>query len=186
MPIEFATAPVLKSKRLTLRRWRPGDAEPFERMCADSHVMQYFHATLTQEETRAYISELQIRFRRWGFGYWAVETADEPFIGFIGLSRPSFDAHFTPTVEIGWRLAKHVWGRGFATEGALIVLDYAFDELNLDEVVSMASLANAASLRVMEKIGMTRDAADDFDHPGLADSPHLKRCALYRKSRLVR
>lgn len=183
MPINFAPATPIKTDRLVLRGWREGDIEPFVAMGADQDVMRYFPATMTREEVLSYSAELQERQRKWGFNFWAVETADMPFIGFIGLSRPKDILPFAPCVEIGWRLTPAAWGKGYATEGARAALKAGFDHHNLDEIISMASLVNLPSLRVMEKIGMVRDVAGDFDHPALKDHRELERCALYRISR---
>jgi RimJ/RimL family protein N-acetyltransferase len=115
---------------------------------------------------------------------WAVEIPNiTSFAGFIGLSVPRFEAPFTPCVEIGWRLAAEYWGLGYATEGARVVLDFAFDPLGLDEVVSFTASGNLRSRRVMEKIGMAHDPADDFDHPMLPEGHRLRRHVLYRMAR---
>ncbi len=94
---------------------------------------------------------------------------------------PAFETHFTPCVEIGWRLARAAWGHGYATEAARAALDYAFGTLRLDEVVSMTVPANLRSRAVMERLGMTRLEADDFDHPRLQEGHALQRHVLYRK-----
>jgi RimJ/RimL family protein N-acetyltransferase len=107
----------------------------------------------------------------------------EEFIGFIGLAVPRFDAPFTPCVEVGWRLSKTAWGHGYATEGATEAVRFAFDELGLDEVLSFTTVRNAKSRRVMEKLGMTRDPADDFDHPTVAPDSPVRRHVLYRARR---
>ncbi len=103
--------------------------------------------------------------------------------GFVGLMVPAFEAHFTPYTEIGWRLARAAWGRGYATEAARAALDYAFDVINADEVVAMTVPSNRPSRAVMERLGMTRDPADDFDHPSLPEGHALQRHVLYRKQR---
>jgi len=160
-------------------------------MSADPEVMRWFEAPLSASEATAYVGELQTRFRAWGFGYWAVETKTAPFIGFVGLGRPKINAAFTPCVEIGWRLARTAWGRGYASEAARRVLDHGFglddDGVGggpIGEIVAMASRGNIASLRVMEKLGMTCDPADDFTYPGLAEShPETADMVLYRLNR---
>jgi ribosomal-protein-alanine N-acetyltransferase len=106
-----------------------------------------------------------------------------PFIGFVGLAVPVFQLHFTPCVEIGWRLAAEHWGRGYATEAARAALDFAFGPLNLSEVVSFTVPAHARSRAVMERLGMRRSPADDFDHPALSEGHPLRRHVLYRMSR---
>lgn len=146
--------------------------------------MQFLPKCLSRTESDALVDRIQTHFQNHSFGLYAVELRDGPsFIGFLGLSVPAFQAHFTPCVEIGWRLAANQWGRGFATEGANAVLKHAFDELKLPQVVSFTVPANVASRRVMEKIGMTHNPADDFDHPNLPEGTPLRRHVLYRKQR---
>jgi RimJ/RimL family protein N-acetyltransferase len=174
----------LRTERLLLRTWRPEDREPFARMNADPRVMEFFPALQTREQSDAGVDRIAAHFARYGYGWWAVEVPGQAdFIGFIGLWHPTFEAHFTPCVEIGWRLAYDHWKRGYATEGARAALQLAFGQLRLDEVVSLTATINLRSRRVMEKLGMTRSDADDFDHPGVADGHPLKRHVLYRKRR---
>jgi RimJ/RimL family protein N-acetyltransferase len=171
----------LNTERLLLRRWCEADREPFACMNADPRVMEYFPAPLTRLESDALVDRIEAHFAEHSWGAWAAELrATGEFIGFIGLNVPTFEAQFTPCVEIGWRLAAEHWGNGLATEGAHAALDYAFTELRLPEVVSFTTVANLRSRRVMEKLGMAHDPADDFDHPGLAEGHSLRRHALYR------
>ena len=173
--------PEIQTERLQLRGWRSADVEPFAALNADPQVMQYFPKTLSHRESESFISRVNTHFDQHGFGLWAVEVRDvAPFIGFVGLAIPRFEAHFTPCVEIGWRLAAQYWNRAYATEAARAVLKFAFDTLRLQEVVALTVPANIASRRVMEKIGMKRDPADDFDHPLLAPGHSLSRHVLYR------
>jgi RimJ/RimL family protein N-acetyltransferase len=175
------TVPELNTERLVLRAWRVSDRAPYAVMNADPVVMRHFPSTLTPEESSAHVDRVEQHFAEHGFGLWAVEVPGEaPFIGFVGLDIPTFEAHFTPAVEIGWRLAKEHWGRGYAPEAATEVLRFAFDEACLDALVSMTTTTNLPSQRVMEKIGMTRDPADDFDHPRIAVGHRLRRHVLYR------
>jgi RimJ/RimL family protein N-acetyltransferase len=170
----------LNTARLRLRRWCAADGEPFAAMNADARVMKYFPRLLTREESDTLIARIEERFERSGFGLWAVDVDDgSQFAGFIGLSVPQFEAHFTPCIEIGWRLAAEYWGRGLATEGARAVLDFGFKSLRLDQIVSFTTEANVRSRRVMEKLGMSHDPVDDFDHPSLPGHP-LQRHVLYR------
>jgi ribosomal-protein-alanine N-acetyltransferase len=172
----------LQTERLILRRWREADREPFAQMNADTRVMEYFPAPLRRKESDALVDRIEAHFAEHGWGPWATELrATGEFIGFIGLNVPVFETHFTPCVEIGWRLAAEHWSKGLATEGAGAVLGYAFTELRLPEVVSFTTVANQRSRRVMEKIGMTRNPADDFDYPGLAEGHPLRRHVLHRK-----
>jgi len=173
----------LAAERLILRRWREEDREPFARMNSDSSVMEFFPALLTRSESDALVDRIEAHFATHGFGVWATELkATGEFIGFVGLWTPSFEAHFTPCVEIGWRLAAPHWGQGLATEGARAAVAQAFGELGLKELVSFTSVGNVRSRRVMEKIGMTHDAADDFNHPDLPEGHWLRRHVLYRKT----
>ncbi|MEM8557624.1 MAG: GNAT family N-acetyltransferase [Bacteroidota bacterium] len=174
-------APVIETARLWLRRWQDRDLEPFAALNADPRVMRYFPRPLARSESDAVAARIRTHFDTHGFGLWAVEIPDvTPFAGFVGLAVPRFEAPFTPCVEIGWRLATAYWGRGIATEAARAALAYAFDTLGLDEVVSMTAVENLPSRRVMEKIGMTHDPADDFDHPLLPEGHPLTRHVLYR------
>jgi len=153
-------------------------------MNADPRVMEHFPACLTREESDKLVDWVDAHFDKHGFGPFAAELrATGEFIGFVGLSIPAFQAHFTPCVEIGWRLAAAHWNQGLATEGARAVLEYALDTLGLPEVVSFTVPSNLASRRVMEKIGMTHNPADDFDHPRLPEGHRLRRHVLYRRFR---
>jgi RimJ/RimL family protein N-acetyltransferase len=174
----------LRTARLRLRRWRPSDAAPFAALNADPRVMEHFPALLSRDESNALVARIEDHFARHGFGLWAIEIAGEtPFAGFIGLNVPTFEASFTPCVEIGWRLAADFWGRGIATEGAQAALRFGFDSVGLHEIVSFTVPENMRSRRVMEKLGMIHDPADDFDHPSLAAGYPLKRHVLYRIAR---
>ena len=171
----------LRTDRLLLRRWRPADRAPFAALNADPRVMEHFPATLSSDESDSLVAHIEAHLDRHGFGLWAVEIPDvAPFAGFAGLSVPRFGAHFTPCVEIGWRLAAERWGRGYATEGARAVLRHGFAALRLREIVSFTTPANVRSRRVMEKLGMIHDPADDFDHPALPAGHPLRRHVLYR------
>jgi len=182
MPTE--TVPTLTSERLLLRPWRESDLAPFAALNADPEVMEHFPAPLTPAETAAMAGRLRAALAARGFGWWAVEVPGvAPFIGFIGLSVPSFQAHFTPCVEVGWRLALAFWGQGYATEGARAALSFGFDTLGLAEIVSFTATTNARSQAVMRRLGMTRDAVDDFDHPALPEGHRLARHVLYRLRR---
>jgi RimJ/RimL family protein N-acetyltransferase len=153
-------------------------------MNTDPLVMLYFPSTITAEETDAMLERNRLHFERHGFGLWAVvHQAMGEFAGYIGLAVPTFEAHFTPCVEIGWRLAAHFWNRGLATEGAACVLRFAFETLRLDEVVSFTTATNLPSRRVMEKLGMIYDRSGDFDHPLIAEGHPLRRHVLYRAFR---
>jgi len=177
-------SPELRTNRLLLRRWRPEDREPFAALNADPRVMEHFPAVLSREESDALAARMETHFDGHGFGRWAVEIVGvTPFAGFVGLSIPHFQAPFVPCVEIGWRLATDFWGRGYATEGAKAALAFGFYELGLKEIISFTVPENLRSRRVMEKIGMTYDPKDDFDHPLLPAGHPLRPHVLYRAVR---
>ena len=172
---------MIESDRLLLRSWEERDREPFASMNADPRVMEFFPACLSWSESESLVDRIEEHFREHGFTFWAAELREQrQFIGFVGLAVPNFKAHFTPCVEIGWRLAAAYWGRGLATEGARAVVRHAFESLKLDALVAYTVPANLRSRRVMEKIGMTRDPCDDFDHPNLPAGHPLRRHVLYR------
>lgn len=172
---------ILHTERLLLRRWRASDHEPFAALNADPRVMEYFPSVLSRADSDAMVERIAESFARHGFGFWAVEVPGvTPFAGFVGISVPRFTAHFTPCVEIGWRLAPAYWSRGYASEGARAALRFGFDVAGLAEIVAFTVPANLRSRRVMEQIGMTRDPADDFDHPAVAEGHPLRRHVLYR------
>jgi RimJ/RimL family protein N-acetyltransferase len=174
----------LDTERLILRRWRDSDREPFARMNADPQVMEFFPAALSRVESDGLADRIEAHFAEHGFGLFAAELrATREFVGYIGLAVPAFEAAFTPCVEIGWRIAADQWGQGLATEGAREVLWFAFGESKLDAVVSFTVPGNRQSRRVMEKIGMTHDPRDDFEHPNLPEGHPLRRHVLYRLRR---
>ncbi len=171
----------IETERLLLRRWRDADLEPFATLNADGRVMEHFPRAASRAESQALMARIRGHFDRHGFGLFAVELKrGDPFIGFIGLSTVPFEAHFTPAVEIGWRLARTSWGRGYATEGVRAALRFAFLEIGLDEVVSFTVAANRRSRAVMKRIGMHHAAADDFDHPHIPEGHPMRRHVLYR------
>jgi RimJ/RimL family protein N-acetyltransferase len=164
-----------------LRAWRDEDLAPFAAMNADPRVMEHFPSVLTREESDAMVGRIRAAMEKNGFGFWAVEVPGvADFVGFIGLSIPSFAAPFMPCVEIGWRIAVEHWDKGIATEGARAALDAAFGELGLSEVVSFTVTGNTRSRRVMERLGMRHDAREDFDHPNVPEGHPLRRHVLYR------
>ncbi len=174
----------LRTDRLLLRRWLPTDRTPFAALNADPQVMEHFPAVLSREESDALAARIEAHFDRHGFGLWALEIPSvASFAGFVGLSVPSFEAHFTPCVEIGWRLAAENWGRGYATEGARTALGFGFQARALREIVSFTVPGNRRSRQVMERIGMAHDPAGDFDHPALPEGHALRRHVLYRIAR---
>lgn len=174
-------APTLRTERLLLRPWRHADRAPYAALNADPVVMEHFPSVLTRTQSDAHAASTAAALEVRGWGLWAVEVPGvADFIGFIGLNEPAWEAHFTPAVEVGWRLAREHWGRGYATEGAAECLRFAFEELGLGEVVSFTVVANARSRRVMEKLSMRHDPVEDFDHPNVAEGSPMRRHVLYR------
>jgi RimJ/RimL family protein N-acetyltransferase len=185
---------LIETKRLLLRDWQQRDREPFSRINTDARVMEFMPGCLSAPESDLFAERIENHFREYGFGLYAAElrhegpSAEEPrqnglFIGFVGLQVPKFTARFTPCVEIGWRLAAEYWGRGLATEGAQAVVQHSFEVLGLERLVSFTVPGNVRSRRVTEKIGMTRDPSEDFDHPNLPEGHALRRHVLYRLGR---
>jgi RimJ/RimL family protein N-acetyltransferase len=174
-------SPTLRTERLLLRRWTDTDRASFAQISADPEVMRYRVAPMSREESDALIDETEACFAENGFGLWAVERrSDGRLLGFTGLSTSDFDAPFCPAIDIGWRLTRDAWGLGYATEGALASLDFAFTDLGLDEVVAHTTRLNEPSRAVMRRIGMTHDPADDFDGPWYPVGHPLRPFVLYR------
>jgi len=176
-----AARPVIVTERLRLREWRDTDLDAFAAINADPAVMEFFPETYTEERTRRFVELIRKRWSELGYSLWAVERKDTGrFIGYVGLWPATFPAHFTPAVEVGWRLAADQWGHGYATEGARAALDYGFNTVGLDEIVSFTSAVNVRSWRVMERLGMRRDATGDFEHPNVPQGHPTRPHLLYR------
>jgi RimJ/RimL family protein N-acetyltransferase len=185
----------ISTERLLLRPWRDDDLAPFAALNADPRVMEHFPKTLARAESDEFAARIRAKLAERGFGLWAVEAPSvapfigapfigTPFIGYVGLAERTFEARFTPCVEIGWRLAFEHWGKGFATEAAGAVLAHAFGPLGLSEIVSFTVPANRRSRSVMERLGMRRSPDDDFEHPLLPQGHKLRPHVLYRLSRI--
>jgi RimJ/RimL family protein N-acetyltransferase len=173
----------LITKRLRLRLWRDEDLPAFAALNSDPRVMHHMPKPLDRAESDANVKRIKENFAQHGFGLWAVELIGiADFIGFTGLSVPRFTAHFTPCVEIAWRLAYDYWGFGYATEAACAARDFGFTQLGLTQIVSFTVPGNQRSRRVMERIGMTYSPADDFQHPLLPEGHPLRHHLLYRLS----
>ena len=175
------TENTVTTERLLLRQWREEDLAPFAKLNADPRVMEYFPKLQTREESDASVKRVSDHIQQYGWGFWAaslLETGE--FIGFIGLQPVPFQAAFTPAVEIGWRLAFEHWGKGYATEGAKAALQYGFEKLHLQDIVSFTATGNMRSRAVMERIGMHHEANNDFDHPKLPAGHPLRRHVFYR------
>lgn len=172
----------LTTDRLLLRRWRDADRAPFAALNADPAVMEFFPDVLSAADSDQTCDRIQQTFDQYGFGLWAVEVrSSQAFIGFVGLSVPHYETHFTPCVEIGWRLASDHWGQGLATEGARAAMTFAEHSLRAEEIVAMTATVNVRSRRVMEKLDMVRDPADDFDHPLVPPQHRVCPHVLYRR-----
>ena len=165
---------------VTLRSWKEEDLSPFAEMNADPEVMRYFLGVATREESRALFARLRETLAGRGWGLWAVDV-DGRFAGYAGLAEPSFTASFTPCVEIGWRFRREFWGRGLAFAGARLAERHAFESLRLSELVSFTTEGNLRSRRLMERLGFTRDPAEDFMHPKVPEGHPLRPHVLYRK-----
>lgn len=167
------------SQRLAFRDWELSDLDDLYAMNSDPEVMAFFPKLYTREECRDFIIRMKDQFKQRGYCYFAVDTLlDNQFFGFIGISYQDYEAPFTPCVDIGWRLKKSEWNKGYATEGAIANLKYAFDEMGLKSIISLAPKRNLNSISVMQKIGMK--AIMDFNHPVLADYPDLNPCVVYK------
>lgn len=171
----------IDTERLTFREWKEKDSISFYHMSQDPKVMEYFPSLWSMELVTIFIANMEIQLKKKKYTLWVVEEKNsKEFMGFIGLNSPQWEAQFTPCVEIGWRLAYPFWGKGYATEGAKAVLDYAFEELKLVEVVAFTVPDNLRSRRVMDKIGMIRDEKGDFLHPKLDPKDRFAKHVLYR------
>lgn len=172
---------MIETDRLILRQWKIEDRDPFFDLNSNEKVMEFFPNTLTREQSDSLAGKINQLMQANGWGLFAVELKESgEFIGFIGLASPTFKTKFTPCVEIGWRLNEPYWKKGYATEGALAVLNFAFKELSLDEVVSFTSIYNTPSISVMEKIGMKKDLDGNFMHPNIEEGHRLCEHVLYR------
>lgn len=168
------------SKRLGFRTWQAQDLEPMSRLNADPDVMHFFPRLLSVEQTKDFTDRMNAQYEQTGFCYFAVDRLDQSqFIGFIGLDRKTFLSDFTPCIDIGWRLDKQHWNKGFASEGALRCIDYAFKDLHINKILAMAPLINLPSIKVMLNIGMKQAAI--FKHPLLLSDERLVNCVLYEK-----
>jgi RimJ/RimL family protein N-acetyltransferase len=175
----------LRTERLLLRRFRDADRDPFAVLNADPRVMEHFVSPLDRTASDAFVDRIERRRDGRGYSLWAVEVTDGTdlagcFIGYVGLWDTTFDAPFTPAVEVGWRLAATAWGRGYATEAAVASVDDGFARVGLEEIVSFTTVGNRRSRAVMERIGLVRDPAGDFDHPAVPAGHPVRPHVLYR------
>lgn len=176
--------PEIRTERLLLRGWCEEDLAPFAALNADPRVMEHFVERPSRDDSDAFVGRIGEMWLERGFSLWALERLDTGgFIGFTGLYPVRFDESFTPAVEVGWRLAAEHWGRGFAPEAARAALRYGFEVLELPEIVSFTAVHNLNSWRVMEKIGLRRDAEHDFEHPRVPEGHPVRPHVLYRLTR---
>jgi RimJ/RimL family protein N-acetyltransferase len=173
---------MIQTPRLVLRPWRDSDRPPFAEQNADPIVMRFLLNVLTREASDAYVDAIEQHFAATGFGKWAVEAPRvAPFIGAVGLRYVKFEASFTPAVEVAWRLHRRYWGHGYATEAARAAIEDGFTRVGLAEIIALTTLGNIPSMRVMERLGMTRTI--EFDHPAVPEGHPLRRHILYRLAR---
>jgi RimJ/RimL family protein N-acetyltransferase len=171
---------MIATDRLVLRNWRPSDLEPWAALNADPAVMEHFPALLTADEAAAMLAAHQALITDRGWGLWAVERrSDGAFLGFTGLMPLRESNPLAPGVEIGWRFARHAWGAGYASEAARAALAFGFDRLGLPEIVAFTAAGNLRSQAVMDRIGMARRKALDFDHPALPRGHALERHVVW-------
>jgi len=174
----------LRTPRLLLREWRDDDIAAFAAMSADPEGMRYL-SPLDKAAAAAWVARMRRHWGEHGFGNFVVELPGEAsFIGVVGLNWVRWDLAFTPAVEAGWRLVPAYWGQGYALEAARAAIDDGFNRLGLDEIVAYTVPGNRASWTVMERLGMTRDPAEDFDHPSRPEGDPLRRHVLYRLRRV--
>jgi RimJ/RimL family protein N-acetyltransferase len=172
---------IIETQRLILRTWRPEDADAYFQINQDPKVIEFLRGPLTREQVNDFISAVNRHQEKHGYTLWAVELKETTeLMGFIGLNYTDWEAHFTPAVEVGWRLGSQFWGKGYATEGAKASVDYGFKQCGLKEIVSFTTPANVRSIRVMERIGLTRDPNGDFANPKVALDHKLSHSVLYR------
>lgn len=168
-----------ETERLGFRRWKEEDKIPFAKMNANKEVMKYFLHELSRKQSDEFVDKINNHFKQYGFGLWAVELKEtREFIGFIGFFKATFQSHFTPCIEIGWRLDSRYWNKGYATEGAKACLEYGFDTLGFEDIYSFTSQINKPSINVMKKIGLKQ--VDTFNHPRIENDNPLSLHVLYK------
>lgn len=173
---------IFKSERLGFRNWEKEDIAEFAKLNSDDDVMEHFPKTLSTDEVIELVDQLRNHLSQNGFTYYATEILEtREFVGMIGLALQQYETKYTPAIDIGWRLKKKAWGKGYATEGAKRCLQYAFDELGLDKVISVCTISNIKSENVMKKIGMTK--IGEFDHPEMINHPGYEKHFCYEINR---
>lgn len=178
----------LETERLILRQWKKSDLEPFYRLNSDVEVMRYFPSVLNQYQSNEFAIDIQKRLATNGWGLWALEMKESgSFIGFVGLNpvnrKIPIDKWLEgPRIEVGWRLAKEAWGKGYATEAAIRCVEFGFRQLNLKELVSFTSVHNHPSMAVMKRVGM-KNMRCNFMHPGVPQDSYLREHVLFKIER---
>jgi RimJ/RimL family protein N-acetyltransferase len=171
----------IETQRLVLRQWNDADVEAWADMNADARVMEFFPGVMARERSYEQAAILRAALDKNGYGWFVMERREQPgFAGIMAVDDIRHDLPFRPLREIGWRLPVESWGHGYATEAANGLLKFARDELHWSEVVAMTAAINMRSRRVMERLGMTYDASEDFNHPRVPDGMAIKRHVLYR------
>ncbi len=174
----------VESERLILRPWKKEDRQPFADMSADKGVMEHLPPLTAHDAYHTWIDRQIESQQKHRMCFWAVEAKqDGAFVGAVGLLPVNYEAHFTPAVEVGWRIARPFWGLGYAPEAAAAAIRFGFESLQLPEIEANVGIANEKSMRVMAKLGMLRDTNGDFDHPLVPDGNVLRRQVLYRLTR---
>lgn len=177
----MVAGPELRTDRLLLRPWRESDCEPFAQLNADPEVMRYLQGPRSRERSDASIASMERQFAEQGWGLWALEViATGEFIGFTGLARSDFDAHFTPAVEVGWRLARQAWGHGYATEAGAAAVRFGLGPGGIPDIMSWTAAINSPSRAVMARLGFRHDPAADFEHPRVPPGDPIRPHVLYR------
>jgi len=150
----------LETQRLKLRFWQEEDIDDYAEICADPEVMRFLGGkTFTRLEAWRHMAFLIGHWQLRGFSHWAVEEkSSQRLIGRIGFLHPQG----WPDFEIGWTLGRQSWGKGYATEAATTALDYAFNELNKEQVISLIDPNNTASIKVAERLGESRQGETEL------------------------
>ena len=176
---------IFKSERLGFRNWTSEDLEEFAKLNSDEEVMEHFPKTLSKNEVEIFIDRLEKHFDKNGFTYYATEILEtKEFIGMIGLAFQEYKTKFTPAIDIGWRLKRNAWGKGYATEGAKRCLEYAFNELDINKIISVCTIHNKKSEKVMKKIGMTKKG--EFNHPEMIKNPEYEKHHCYEINKNIK
>ncbi len=169
---------IFKSERLGFRNWTNNDLKELTEINSDPEVMEHFPSTLSEKETENLMERLKKHYDEREYTYFATDILEtSELIGFIGLAYQTYKTEFSPATDIGWRLKKTAWGKGYATEGAKRCLEYAFNELKMNKIFSICTINNRKSENVMKKIGMTKKG--EFNHPELTNYPEYEKNIWY-------